>query len=146
MPVDSTLSDALAREHRALVERIRAQREQIDRLSVLAERLDEQARRDEHLLREIESALGLADQLRLEDLDARLRGRRLREVAVQLLAEQFGAGHEIHYRDWYSLLRESGYRVGGRDPLATFLAQVNRAPNVERIGQRTGRYRLLHAA
>ena len=141
----SVLGEALGHEHRALVERIRAQREQIDRLWALAERLEEQARRDEHLLSELESALGLADQLRLEELDARLRGRRLQEVAVEVLAERFGAGREIHYRDWYALLKGSGYRVGGRDPLATFLAQVNRAPNVERIGQRTGRYRLQAA-
>ncbi len=145
MPEQSSLSEMLARERCALVDRIRGQREQIDRLTALAERLDEQARRDEHLLHELESALGLSDQLCLEDLDARLRGRRLQEVAVEVLAEQFGAGREIHYRDWYALLRESGYRVGGRDPLATFLAQVNRAPNVERIGRRTGRYRLQAA-
>jgi hypothetical protein len=145
MPEAPILSAALAHEHSALVDRIRAQREQIERLWALAERLDEQARRDEHLLSELESVLGLSDQLRLEDLDARLRGRRLQEVAVEVLAERLGEGHEIHYRDWYALLQEAGYRIGGRDPLATFLAQVNRAPNVERIGRRTGRYRLQAA-
>lgn len=141
----SILSEALAHEHRALVDRICAQREQVERLWALAERLEEQARRDEHLLNELESALGLSDQLRLEDLDARLRGRRLQEVAIGVLSERLGEGREIHYRDWYALLQESGYRIGGRDPLATFLAQVNRAPNVERVGQRTGRYRLQAA-
>ncbi len=30
--------------------------------------------------------------------------------------------------------------IGGRNPRATFLAQVHRAPGIERVGSRNGRY------
>ena len=99
--------------------------------------------RDEHLLAEMAGILGLDAQLRLEELHPRLRGARLREVALQVLATQEDSAREIHYRDWYQLVRAEGHRIGGRDPLATFLAQINRAPGVERVGHRTGRYRLI---
>jgi hypothetical protein len=35
------------------------------------------------------------------------------------------------------------HRVGGRDPVATFLAQVHRCDDLERIGRRTGRFQLV---
>jgi hypothetical protein len=50
---------------------------------------------------------------------------------------------EIHYRAWFDLVREDGHQVGGKDPLATFLAQINRAPGVVSAGNRSGRYRLV---
>lgn len=49
----------------------------------------------------------------------------------------------IHYKEWYGLLLAAGHKVGGRDPVATFLAQVHRCDNVEHIGRRTGRFRLV---
>lgn len=122
--------------------RIVEQRGQVERLRALVERLEKQVARDERFLAELESACGLADQLRIEELDPVLRGQRLREVALQVLAEEVGPEREIHYRDWYALLQQAGHQIGGRDPLATFLAQVNRAEGVVSIGRRTGRYRL----
>jgi hypothetical protein len=95
------------------------------------------------LLRELAALLGKDPQLRLEDLDARLRGRRLCEVAVEVLRRQVGPGQPIHYKQWYALLTATGYGVAGRDPIATFLAQVHRATDVERVGHRTGRYKLV---
>ena len=47
-------------------------------------------------------------------------------------------GEAIHYKQWYGLLTAAEHRVAGKDPVATFLAQVHRAPEVERIGSRTG--------
>jgi hypothetical protein len=52
----------------------------------------------------------------------------------------------VHYREWYSLLRTAGYTVGGKDPVATFLASVSRAPHVESVGRRTGLYLLTGGA
>ncbi len=98
--------------------------------------------RDRSLLAELEQALGRAVQLSIDDLDGRLRGQRLLDVAIKLLEEKLGRGQEIHYREWFQLLQEHGYRVGGKDPLATFLAQINRSEAVESLGKRTGRYRL----
>jgi hypothetical protein len=56
------------------------------------------------------------------------------------------AGDPIHYRIWFQELVDSGYRVLGRDPLATFLTQVSRIDRVEKIGRRSGLYRLRVAA
>lgn len=132
----------LLREYRAISARVAERREQADRLRAVAEALDEQTAREEHLLRELAGALDIDEQLRLERLDPTLRGTRLREVALQVLRSQEDPRAEIHYREWFELVRSAGHRIGGRDPLATFLAQVHRAEGVERVGQRTGRYRL----
>jgi hypothetical protein len=136
------VSQAVLAEYRLVRARIVEQRVQVDRLRALVERLEEQVARDERFLAELESACGLADQLRIEELDPILRGERLREVALHVLTEEVGPGGEIHYRDWFALVQRAGHRIGGRDPLATFLAQVNRAEGVVAIGRRTGRYRL----
>jgi hypothetical protein len=105
--------------------------------------LQERLMEDEHLLDELDGVLGTAAQLRIESLDARLHGRRLEEVAIEVLRDTRGTGVEVHYRDWFELLRARGHRVRGKDPLGTFLAQINRSTAVERVGRRTGRYRLV---
>jgi hypothetical protein len=83
--------------------------------------------------------------MRIEQLDHRLRGRRLLEVAVELLANHAGSGVPIHYRAWFVLVQDAGHQIGGKDPLGTFLAQVNRAPEVEPVGHRSGLYQLRAA-
>lgn len=138
----SGIDQAVLAEYRLVRGRIVEQRGQVERLRALVERLEEQVARDERFLAELESACGLADQLRIEELDPVLRGERLREVALQVLAEEVGPEREIHYRDWFVLVQRAGHQIGGRDPLATFLAQVNRAEGVVSIGRRSGRYRL----
>ena len=140
------LEGALAQEWRALTARIEDQRERADRLRALADQLQEQARRDELLLEELKGLAGRAPQLHLESLNQELRGRRLQEVAVEIFRADVGAGEAIHYRDWFDRLRQHGHRVSGKDPLANFLAQVSRAPEIERVGSRTGLYRLRDAA
>jgi hypothetical protein len=136
------MTEAVLSEYRLVRGRITEQRAQVERLRVIVERLDEQVAHDERFLAELESVCGIADQLRIDDLDPVLRGERLREVALEVLAEQVGPGREIHYRDWFTLVRRTGHRIGGRDPLATFLAQVNRAEGVVSIGRRSGLYLL----
>lgn len=86
--------------------------------------------------------LGIASQLRIEALSPRLRGQRLQEVAVEVLRAKWGGNREIHYRAWYELLLAQGHKVGGKDPVATFLAQVHRAPGVVSVGRRSGKYLL----
>lgn len=122
--------------------RVREGRQRADRLRALAEHSEAQAARDEQLLSELEAALGLASQLRLEDLDPRLGGQRLEEVAVELLNSEREFGEAIHYREWFALVVRAGYEVAGRDPLATFLAQLRRSDSVEAVGRRSGLYRL----
>ena len=136
----------LQAEHQALLARITERRSRAEKLSALAAEAQRQADADERLLRELEAMLGLAPQLRIDALDPRLRGKRLQEVAVDLLRAKIGPGTPVHYKDWFALLRQEGHVVAGRDPVATFLAQVSRAPKVERIGNRSGLYRLREPA
>lgn len=142
LPDLADLSSELRGEYELLLVRVQGQREQADRLRSLAEQLEERTAADEHLLVELAAALGLSAQLRIEDLSPRLRGQRLQEVALQVLEIHWGGEREIHYRQWFELVQEQGHRIGGKDPLATFLAQVHRAPGVVSAGRRSGRYQL----
>ncbi len=96
----------------------------------------------QRLLREIEELSDRRPQLRIERLDRQLRGRRIQEVAVQLLRRRSAPGEVIHYRAWFGMLGAEGFEIAGRDPLNTFLTSVGRAESVERVGSRTGLYRL----
>jgi len=136
---------AIAQECVSLRRRIDEVRQRAERLRALAEHLEQKAGEDEHALGELEGALGLAAQLQIEQLDHELGGKRLREIAVEILAREIEPGQAVHYRDWYTLLCAAGYRARGKDPLASFLAQINRADGVEPLGGRTGRYRLRAA-
>jgi hypothetical protein len=93
-------------------------------------------------IRELGELLGLEDQLSITGLTEELRGERLREVAADLVFRHFKQGESFHYKDWLALLVAEGHRVGGKNPAATFLTQVARVEGVERIGRRTGRYRI----
>ena len=61
-----------------------------------------------------------------------LRGPAIREVAVQVLITQLEHIEALHYRRWYELVRDAGYAVAGKDPLAVFLTQVSRSPVVRK--------------
>lgn len=61
-----------------------------------------------------------------------LRGARIREAAVRVLAANADAEVPVHYRDWFQLLIAQGFMPAGKDPLATFLTQVGRSPVVKR--------------
>ena len=108
----------------------------------LLDQLEVELATQTRLLREIEELIDLRPQLRLERLDRQLRGRRLQEVAVEVLQRRVSDRRPVHYREWFAYLRSEGYEVGGRDPLATFLTKVSRAHGVERVGSRTGLYRV----
>jgi len=136
------LTTTLRAEYELLCIRVQQQRDQADRFRRLADELEDRTQRDEHLLEELAGVLGVAAQLRIEELSPRLRGQRLQEVAVQVLETHWGVEREIHYREWFDLVQEQGHRIGGKDPLATFLAQVHRAPRVVSSGRRSGRYQL----
>lgn len=138
--------DVLIDRRARLSVRIEAHLEEREALLAMVAGIDEQLSRDEHMLGEVESLLGTDTQLRLEQADLRLRGRRLEEVATRILEEEVGQEAEVHYRDWFALLRARGYLVGGKEPINTFLAQINRSSAIEAIGRRSGRYRLARVA
>lgn len=135
--------DPIEAEYSSLLKQVVEQRERADRLRALADRVEENAARDEHLLGEVAALIGRDSQLRLEDLDPRLKGQSLREVAVVVLRREIGPGEPIHYKNWFTLLEAAGHKIGGKDPLATFLAQVHRSEDVESIGRRSGQFRLV---
>jgi hypothetical protein len=128
-----------------LIGRIEQEQEELEVLRALVENLADQLSRDEYMLRQVDSALGRAPQLTLEQANLRLRGQDLERVAVEVLQEERGADAEVHYREWFELLRARGYLVSGKQPINTFLAQIGRSNAVESVGRRTGRYRLKAA-
>ena len=105
---------ALAQEYLDLKDRVGEARQRADRLRNLADHLDEQARKDEHALGELEGVLGLAAQLQIEQLDRELGGKRLQEIAVAVLSRETQPGQVVHYRDWYALLCAAGYGSAAR--------------------------------
>lgn len=68
------------------------------------------------------------------DSKAVLRGARIREVAVLLLASSPNPRRPIHYQQWYEVLHGAGYAIDAQDPVATFLTQIGRSPVVRRAG------------
>lgn len=139
---DLPLTESLRQEYDQMLVRLERGRERAERLRDLAEQAATQVAADERLLRSLAEVLGISRQPTMDSLGGALRGQRLREVAVQVLANYLKPGEDIHYRDWFDLLRQEDFAVAGRDPLATFLAQISRCDAVESIGRRTGRYRL----
>jgi len=115
-------------------------------MKAIVQDLADHLARDELTLRNINSVLGKDPQMQLEDGDLLLRGRRLEEVALQVLAQERGEGVEVHYQEWFELLRSQGHLIAGKEPLNTFLTQINRSQAVERVGRRTGRYKIKTAA
>lgn len=136
------LEEELTRQYEELSVRAVQHRERAELLQRMADQANAQAVNDERLLDELAGTLGRACQLRIEQLDRRLRGRRLQEIAVEILASRLTPGETVHYKQWFSWVEAEGFRVGGKDPQATFLAQVARSPRVISAGRRSGRYGL----
>lgn len=139
------VQEAVAAEREVVAIRLEQLRAQAARLHEIVDQLDERIESDARLLRQIEEMLGVAPQLSLEGLHGELRGQRLRDIAVALLREKKSIGSEVHYRDWYAIVVDAGGRVAGKDPIATFLTQIARAPEVESVRPRSGLYRLRSA-
>jgi hypothetical protein len=141
-----TVTESLTQEYAQMLIRLERGRERAQRLRDLADQAAEQVTSDEQLLRSLAEVLGVSPQATIDSLGGALRGQRLREVAVEVLKRHRAPGETVHYRDWFGLLQEENIAVAGRDPLATFLAQISRSADVEAIGRRTGQYRLVAAA
>jgi hypothetical protein len=97
-------------------------------------------------IRELGEVLEIEDQLSIAALTEELRGDRLREIAADVLWRHFKAGDVVHYKEWLALVVSEGHRIGGKNSAATFLTQVARESTVERVGRRTGLYKLVSAA
>lgn len=139
---EPAITESLRDEYTQMLVRLERSRDRARRLRDLADQAADQVSEDERLLGSLAEVLGVSPQSTLTDLNVGLRGQRLREVAVKVLTRRSEPEEPIHYRDWYRLVTDEGVAVGGKDPLATFLAQVSRAPEVEAVGRRSGMYLL----
>jgi hypothetical protein len=74
-----------------------------------------------------------------------LRGPAIRRAAVEVLLRHPERPEALHYRDWYEAVRQAGFAVAGKDPLAVFLTQLSRSPAVRKSSQ-SGVYELDRAA
>jgi hypothetical protein len=133
-------------ERDLLAARLAEAQERIEHFEALIAQAREEAQSIAASIRAIEEVAGLAPQLAICEISEELRGERLREVALDVLQRLSGSGDPVHYRIWFEALVGSGYRVAGRDPLASFLTHVTRIDGVERVGRRSGLYRLRVAA
>jgi hypothetical protein len=138
--------DVLLVQHKRLSAAIEQERGEIEVLQEVLGELSEQCRRHEYLLGQVESVLGRSPQIQLEHATLPLRGQRISEVAIEVLADEKGEGAEVHYTEWFEMLRRRGHFVVGKDPVNTFLTEINRSPHVRRVGARTGLYYLPASA
>ncbi len=74
-----------------------------------------------------------------------LRGPAIRRAAVEVMLRHPQRPEALHYRDWYEALRQAGFAVAGKDPLAVFLTQLSRSPAVRKSSQ-SGVYELDRSA
>jgi hypothetical protein len=118
-------------------------RERYDQHLELAEASAREAERYGHTIRELGEILGVEDQLSFVNVSDEIRGERLREIAAEVVWRHHRAGDVVHYKEWLDLVVREGHRIGGKSPTATFLTQVARVDSVERVGKRSGLYRLV---
>jgi hypothetical protein len=132
----------LQSEHATLSTRLAALEQRLELHRGILSELEVEHAVLQRLLREIDELSDRRPQLRIERLDKQLRGRRIQEVAVQVLRRRAAPQEVVHYREWFGMLCAEGFEIGGRDPLNTFLTSVGRADDVVRVGARSGLYRL----
>jgi hypothetical protein len=149
-PRISPLSEAFRQtahaEREQLIARYEECRSKHEQLREELEQVALEAERYLRTIRELGEVLEIEDQLSLTALNEELRGDRLREIAAEVLWRHHKAGDVVHYKDWLALVVAEGHRVGGKNSAATFLTQVARETTVERVGRRTGLYRLVAQA
>jgi hypothetical protein len=132
-----------ALERATLLTRYEEARALSEHYTELAENAARQAERYAKTIRELGELLEIEDQLSIVQLSDQLRGERLREVATNVLWRHHRAGDIVHYKQWFDLVVADGYHIGGKNPAATFLTQVARVESVERVGRRSGLYKLI---
>jgi prefoldin subunit 5 len=150
-PPSRRLLDAAHAEHLAIeaeLQRLRDRRDVLQHeLRVLDARVGE-LRRRRRLVGELAGDHQPRPNLKIVPLLADtepprqvLRGAEIRRTAGRLVAQSDDPHRPLHYTKWFQLVLRSGYAVAGRDPLATFLTQLNRSPVVRRDAE-AGTYRL----
>lgn len=145
-PLSDNFVVAARAERETLAEKVAECEERATRLEALALEARTEAESVQRRIRALDEILGIAPQIAMCEVSEELRGERLREVALDVLREAASDGQPIHYRAWFEAILSAGYRVAGQNPLATFLTHASRIERVERVGRRSGLYRLRLAA
>lgn len=145
-PLSETFRQTALAERDKLIARYEACRGRHEQLLEEVEQVALEADRYLRTIRELGEVLEIEDQLSLTMLNDELRGDRLREIAADVLWRHHKVGDVVHYKDWLALVVAAGHKIGGKNSAATFLTQVARETTVERVGRRTGLYRLVEAA
>jgi hypothetical protein len=141
---------------RAELERIESALASIEERSVLLDRLDARpaaaapapevpATEPSGEEPRAERALGASEAATVAGTRALLRGPAIRRAAVGVLLEHPARPEALHYRAWFQLVRDAGYTIAGKDPLAVFLTQLSRSPAIRR-GTASGVYELDRGA
>jgi hypothetical protein len=146
VPLSEDFRASAAAEREKLLGVYETCRARHDHHAALAAEAAREAERYARTIRELGEILELEDQLSIVELSDELRGERLRDIAAEVLWRNFRAGDVVHYRQWFDLVVADGHRIGGKNPTATFLTQVARVDSVERVGRRSGLYRLVAVA
>jgi hypothetical protein len=141
-PLSETFRHSALAERDQLIARYHECRQRHEQHVEEANQAALEAERYLRTIRELGELLGLEDQLSIIELTEELRGERLREVAAEVVFRHFKPGESFHYKQWLAFVVAEGNRIGGKNPAATFLTQVARVDGVERVGRRTGIYRV----
>lgn len=145
-PLSETFRETALAEREELIRKYEECRSRHEKLLEEAEQTAIEAERYLKTIRELGEVLEIEDQLSLTTLSEDLRGDRLREIAADVLWRHHKVGDVVHYKDWLALVVAEGHRIGGKNAAATFLTQVAREKTVERVGRRTGLYKLVRVA
>jgi hypothetical protein len=145
-PLSETFRQSALAERDKLIARYEECRGRHEQLLQEVEEVALEANRYLRTIRELGEVLEIEDQLSLTMLNDDLRGDRLREIAADVLWRHHKVGDVVHYKDWLALVVAEGHKIGGKNSAATFLTQVARETTVERVGRRTGLYKLVAAA
>jgi hypothetical protein len=111
-------------------------------LHEMLDRFDRQVERCEQLVSLLAEIAGDSGQLHVP---GGLRGKAIGDAAIRALRAAGRAGEPIHYRVWFQLFEQQGYRVDGLDATAGFLTAIGRHPLIERVtssSDRSGLYRV----
>jgi chaperonin cofactor prefoldin len=138
----------LARRRDELLEQRRLLQAQLDEIDATVGEVDERLLLIHRLIGEdpeqqgeITGAASPVTTTQHAGCDEPLRGPAIRVTAIRVLLGHPRRPEAIHYREWFSLVADAGYRVAGKDPLAVFLTQLSRSPLVHR-GTQSGVYEL----
>src|SRR5947209_7180123 len=103
-PLSEDFVQAATEEREKLAALLAGAQEKIHHFEALTAEARDEAESLGRSIRDIEEMLGISSQIAICEIDAELRGERLREVALEVIRDRAGDGEAVHYRTWYEAL------------------------------------------